>query len=130
MKWKNLKSFAIAVLLVLNAVFGVLVYIRYTDENYYDKELIENMTTLLSESDIALAGNALSDKIVKLNVLVGTVSAAKTAEALTLMSGAAPESESDALVCRAGNAVYSHLLQEKRHFRAGCHRRRFRCKCR
>lgn len=108
MKWKNLKSFAIAVLLVLNVVFGILVYIRYTDENYYDKELIENMTTLLSESDIVLAGNALSDKIVKLNALVGTVSAAKTADALALMSGTSPESGGDALVCRTGNAVYSH----------------------
>ena len=67
MKWKNLKSFAIAVLLVLNVLFGILAYIRYTDENYYDKELTENMTALLSESDIVLAGNALSDKIVKLN---------------------------------------------------------------
>lgn len=108
MKWKNLKSFAIAVLLVLNVLFGILVYIRYTDENYYDKELTENMTALLSESDIVLAGNALSDKIVKLNALVGTVSAAKTADALTLISGASPESEGEALVCRAGNAVYSH----------------------
>ncbi len=108
MKWKNLKSFAIAVLLVLNVIFGILVYIRYTDENYYDKELIENMTTLLSESDIVLAGNALSDKIVKLNTLVGTVSAAKTADALALMSGASPESGGESLVCRSGNAVYSH----------------------
>ena len=108
MKWKNLLNFAIAVLLLLNAVFGVFVYIRYMDENYYDKEIIENMTALLSRSDIVLEQKALSDKIAKLYTLRGTVSREKTAEALKYMSGTAAESDGDMLICRTENAVYTH----------------------
>lgn len=108
MNWKNLKSFAIAVLLVLNAVFGILVYVRYIDENYYDKELTENMTALLAESDIVLARNALSAKIVKLNALMASSSPETVMNALELMSGASPEREGDAYVCHVGDAVYSH----------------------
>lgn len=108
MKWKNLKSFAIAMLLLLNIIVGVLVGIRYTDENYYDRETIENMTALLGESDIVLAPQALSEKIVRLYTLRGTYAEEKTVQALTLISGTAPVYDGEKYLCRTENAVYTH----------------------
>lgn len=108
MKWKNLKSFAIAMLILLNTVAGILVYIRYTEENYYDRETIENMTALLDESDIVLAPQALSEKITRLYVLAGAYSEEKTAQALTGISGAAPVYDGEKYVCHVGNSVYTH----------------------
>lgn len=62
MSWKNLKTFAIAVLLVMNVFFGTEVYRQYKRMNYYSEKEISSVTELLSESGIYVSGDILSAK--------------------------------------------------------------------
>ena len=52
MSWKNLKTFAIVVLLIMNVFFGMEVYSQYTSMNYYSEKEINSVTELLSERAI------------------------------------------------------------------------------
>ena len=62
MSWKNLKTFAIVVLLIMNVFFGTEVYRQYKRMNYYSEKEINSVTELLSESGIYVNEDILRAK--------------------------------------------------------------------
>lgn len=62
MSWKNLKIFAIAVLLVMNVFFGIEVRWQYKRMNYYSESEIASVGKLLSESGLSVGEKYLRAK--------------------------------------------------------------------
>ena len=62
MSWKNLKTFAIVVLLIMNVFFGTEVYRQYKRMNYYSEKEINSVSELLSESGIYVNEDILRAK--------------------------------------------------------------------
>ena len=62
MSWKNLKTLALVILVLLNVIFGVGVAVRYSNANYYSSEERTLATQLLKESGITVPPGILSAK--------------------------------------------------------------------
>lgn len=68
MSWKNLKYFAIAVLLIMNVFFGVSVLSQNNKMNHYSGEEIDSVSEILAKSRIYISRNILEEKKAKLSV--------------------------------------------------------------
>ena len=84
MSWKRLSTFALAVLIVANIVFTVLVITEYEKNNYYDQSSIDEMTELLSKSNISLSAGVIPKKRTDMRVYKASVSKRAFEEAVIL----------------------------------------------
>ena len=73
MSWKHLSSFAIAVLIVANIVFTVLVVSEYGKNHYYDQGSLEELEELLAESNISISDGVLPKKRTDMRVYKSNV---------------------------------------------------------
>lgn len=91
MSWKHLSTFAIAVLIVANVVFMILVFSEYGKNNYYDQSSIEELEELLKGSNIELSAGVLPKKRTDMRVFKSNVKSDGFARAVTALIGADPE---------------------------------------
>ena len=82
MSWKNLKTLALVILIVLNVVFGVSVSVRYATVNYYSAEEKKLTKAILAESGITLPSSILSAKKRKLSAYSRNLSADELKETI------------------------------------------------
>ena len=87
MSWKRLSTFALAVLIVANIVFTVLVITEYEKNNYYDQSSIDEMTELLSKSNISLSAGVIPKKRTDMRVYKASVSKRAFEEAASALVG-------------------------------------------
>ena len=87
MSWKHLSTFALAVLIVANIVFTVLVITEYEKNNYYDQSSIDEMTELLAESGISLSDGVIPKKRTDMRVYKASVSKRAFGEAASALVG-------------------------------------------
>lgn len=74
MSWKNLKTFAIAILVAMNAFFLYSLIERTHAVQYYDDKLIDSATEIFRESNLYVDRSFLTARQVSLPVYTGTVS--------------------------------------------------------
>lgn len=91
MSWKHLSSFAIAVLIVANVVFMILVVSEYGRNHYYDQSILEELEELLSESGIAISDGALPKKRADMRVYKSNVNDDGFFAAVSAFVGGKPE---------------------------------------
>ena len=72
MSWKQIKTFAIVMLCVMNAVFLFLIMQRHYRASYYDDDLVDSALLVFRESELYVDRSFLSEKVVSLPVYVGT----------------------------------------------------------
>lgn len=106
MSWKQIKTLALVFLIVLDAALAGLVRFRYRQKNYYDGEIVRNVTALLNESEIYLDTNVLSEKIVSYPVLAGSATEESYRTALGLMAGAEVKDTERGMECAGKTGVY------------------------
>ena len=68
MSWKNLKTLAIAILLVMDVFFLYSLIARERAARYYDSELIDAATKIFHESSLYVDKSFLTERIVSLPV--------------------------------------------------------------
>lgn len=73
MSWKHLSAFALAVLIIANVIFTILVISEYEKNNYFDQESIDELTELLSRSDIELSPDVMPKKRTDIRVYKSNV---------------------------------------------------------
>lgn len=93
MSWKNLKTFAIAVLLIMNVFFGTEVYRQYKRMNYYSEKEISSVTELLSESGISVNEDILRAKKISVPAYMRTSEEAELLSALRLFGNVSRDGE-------------------------------------
>lgn len=72
MSWKKLKTFAIVMLVLMDAVFLFLILQRHDRATHYDDALIDSATAIFRESELYVDRAFLSKKHVSLPVYTGT----------------------------------------------------------
>ncbi len=77
MSWKNLKTFAIGILLVMNAVFLFLIWQREYRSTHYDGELVNSAVSVLKQSELYIDPSLLSGKIETYPVYAGEMEEGK-----------------------------------------------------
>jgi|GEM_PF-1481890 len=87
MSWKNLTWFAIAVLIIINAVFAIIVFSDYRSNNYYDASSISEMIDLLAQSDITLDNKIFPSKRLSLPVFSASDSVNSFERAVSSLAG-------------------------------------------
>ena len=102
MSWKHLSSFAIAVLIVANIVFMVLVFSEYEKNHYYDQSSIDELEELLQDSNIELSAGVLPKKRTDMRVYKSNVDGARFSAAVKTLVGGDPQ-ESDGVYVYVGN---------------------------
>ncbi len=80
MSWKQLRTFAIAILSVMNAFFLFLVIQRNYRATHYERSLISSAVEVLQQSEIYVSEELLAGEIVSLPVYTGTTRAEKLHE--------------------------------------------------
>lgn len=93
MSWKNLKTFAIIVLLIMNVFFGTEVYRQYKRMNYYSEKEISSVTELLSESGIYVNEDILRAKKLSIPAYMRTSSDVELLSALRLFGNVSRSGE-------------------------------------
>ncbi len=93
MSWKNLKTFAIVVLLIMNVFFGTEVYRRYKKMNYYSEKEISSVTELLSESGISVGEDILRARKVSAPAYMRASEEAEFLSALRLFGNVSRDGE-------------------------------------
>ncbi len=73
MSWKRLKTFAIAILLVMNAIFLFLILQRNYRATHYDRDLIDSAIAVFRKSELYVGRSILSEETVSLPVYTGIV---------------------------------------------------------
>ncbi len=87
MSWKNLKTLAIAILLVMDVFFLYSLIARERAARYYDSELIDAATKIFHESSLYVDKSFLTERIVSLPVYSGTLDEAFFEALLEKMEG-------------------------------------------
>ena len=100
MSWKNLKTFAIVVLLIMNVFFGTEVYRQYKRMNYYSEKEINSVTELLSESGIYVNEDILRAKKLSIPAYMRTSSDVELLSALRLFGNVSRRAFGQAPVSR------------------------------
>ncbi len=80
MSWKQLKSLAIAVLIVMDAVFLFLVLQRNYLATHYDRALADSAIEVYRQSELYVDRSILSDRIVSLPVYTGITESGRLRE--------------------------------------------------
>ncbi len=107
MSWKQLRTFSIVILSMMNFVFLFLVIQRNYSATHYDQELVASAIAVFRQSELYVSGRQLSEPIVSLPVYCGKTEPAQLKETFvvqTLMKmGYHIEDEPGGIRC--GNAV-------------------------
>lgn len=98
MSWKNLKYFALAVLLIMNVYFGTNVYLQSRSVNYYSDEEIETATALLSASKLYFSRRLLEVKKVSMPVCESEFNREQYKKVISSMLGKSDMSEENGAI--------------------------------
>lgn len=93
MSWKHLSSFAIAVLIIANVVFTILVVSEYEKNHYYDQSSIAELEELLAGSGIVISDGVLPKKRTDMRVYKSNVNDDGFYAAVSAFVGDKPEKE-------------------------------------
>ena len=106
MSWKHLSTFAIAVLIVANVVFMILVFSEYGKNNYYDQSSIDELEELLEESNIELSAGVLPKKRTDMRVFKSSVKGDGLTAAVKALIGADPEKTDGGYYYKSADGTY------------------------
>lgn len=91
MSWKHLSSFAIAVLIVANVVFTMLVVSEYERNHYYDQSSIAELEELLADSGIVISDGVLPKKRTDMRVYKSSIKSDGLLSAVSAFVGSTPD---------------------------------------
>ena len=105
MSWKNLKTFAIIVLIIMNIFFGIEVNRQYKRAHYYSESEIASVRALMSESGIYIEESYLRAKKVSLPAYKREYKDGATKEAVREVFGSA-EADDGKYVAKTASGTY------------------------
>ena len=106
MSWKHLSTFAIAVLIIANIVFTILVVSEYEKNHYYDQSSIEELEELLAGSNIELPDGVLPKKRTDMRVYKSSISEGGVLAAASALVGGSPEKNDGVYYFSGENGKY------------------------
>lgn len=106
MHWKDLKTFAIAVLLVVDAVFVFCICEHWYAEMYYRKNLIDSALSVFEESGLYVDRSFLEKKKERPPVYDGALESENLSESLERLGGSLQREEKGIHVSREDGAFF------------------------
>ena len=106
MSWKNLKTFAIFVLIVANIVVGVVLRQEYIKKNYYDEASIYELERILLKSGIVMPREVFPTKRYDLYVYSAGLSDKEMIESASLLTGYGFENDGEGYKSVSSDGVY------------------------
>lgn len=85
MSWKKLKTFAIMMLCMMNAIFFFLVFQRNYRSTHYDSALIDSVISVFRQSELYVDRLFLSEKVVSLPVYTGVTEKSESLSELSVV---------------------------------------------
>lgn len=105
MSWKNLKTFATVVLIIMNIFFGAAVNRQYKRAHYYSESEIASVGKLMAESGIYIEESYLRAKKASLPVYKRAYREGATEEAVREIFGSA-DADNGKYVAKTANGTY------------------------
>jgi len=106
MSWKNLKTFAIFVLIVANVIVGVVLRQEYIKKNYYDEASIYELELILLKSGIVMPKEVFPTKRNDLYVYSAGLSDKEMMESASLLTGCTFENDGTGYKSVSASGVY------------------------
>ena len=106
MSWKNLKTFAIFVLIVANIIVGVVLRQEYIKKNYYDEASIYELERILLKSGIVMPREAFPTKRYDLYVYSAALSDKEMIASASLLTGCSFENDGAGYKSVSNDGVY------------------------
>ena len=106
MSWKNLKTFAIFVLIVANVIVGVVLRQEYIKKNYYDEASIYELECILLKSGIVMPKEVFPTKRYELYVYSAGLSDEEMIESASQLTGCYFESDGTGYKSVSNDGVY------------------------